>query len=462
MGKSVSLSYSSRLPDALMKIKIPHAEFRRQRWYAVLDVPAEVQHVIGKARYVQSTLTGEPAEARRRVPVLIAEWKTEITKARGTLPDLKDTFWHTLRKDHTQAREDGDAAAQFAMEALIWDDLADPKRRRLGRTFEESSQLWQHTIGLTPLLQPPPPPPVTTPLQPLVTDWKGSLTKLAKKTVDQAFRDVTKMADHFVTLEALQTQKVKLWTDTMLAGGVTASSFERIGNGCRSFWTYLQEAGVKQILDPDPFAGPFKLATRRAPTTDTGRAGNAYTPEQAEALYLGAIAKGDQPLADLIALGAYTGARIEELCSITKETGKGGVFHVGTKTPKSNRFLPIHPAIVPLVARMFDASSDGFLVPSAAANQYGNRSGPLSQRFGHLKKAHGFGPAHVFHTMRGTLITLLRHADVDPPVISAVAGHATGNFSLDNYTKGGSYVQQRDALAKVSYPGALSMALQPL
>ncbi|MDO9092800.1 MAG: tyrosine-type recombinase/integrase [Rubrivivax sp.] len=420
-----------------MQIKIPHAEYRRQRWYAVLDVPAEVQHVVGKARYLQSTLTGEPTEARRRVPVLIAQWKAEIAKARGTLPDPKDTFWQTLRKDHMQAQAEGNTGAQFVVEDLI--------RQALPPDPDTSSNLWKFATGLS------------TPLAPLVTGWKDSLTKLAKKTVDQAHRDVSRMADHFINVEALQPKRVKAWTDKLLADGMTASSFERIGNGCRSFWAYLQDAGVKEVLDPDPFAGPFRLATRRAVATDTGRGGNAYTPEQVEKLYLAAVAKQDQPLADLIALGAYTGARIGELCQITRETGKGGVFFIGTKTPKSKRFLPIHPAIVPLVARMFDASADGFLVPSAADNQYRNRSGPLGQRFGRLKKALGYGAAHVFHTMRGTLMTLLRHADVDPAVISAVAGHATGNFSLDKYTKGGSYAQQLKALGAVSYPGRLAL-----
>lgn len=52
-----------------MKITIPFAQFRRQRWYAVLDIPAEVRDIFGKVRFVQSTKTGDPAEARRRVPI---------------------------------------------------------------------------------------------------------------------------------------------------------------------------------------------------------------------------------------------------------------------------------------------------------------------------------------------------------------------------------------------------------
>jgi integrase len=426
-----------------MPIKIPHAETRRKRWYAVLDVPAEVRHIIGTGRLIQSTKTGDPTEAARRVSVLLAKWKADIAKARGQLPTARDTFWDSVPADHRRAREtegDDEGAAVGVVEDIIRAEaakIADPEEASLRYRIATGQAAQRVALG------------------PLVTAWKGSITKLAKKTQDQAGRDVQRMADHFQHLDALTPQKVKEWTDKQLAAGATASSFERIGNGCRSFWSYLQESGARAMLDPDPFVGPFRLAQRRAPATDTGRKGNSYTPAQVKALYLAAIAKDDRPLADLIALGAYTGARVEELCQITKETAKNGVFHIGTKTDASDRFLPIHPSIVPLVARMFDASKDGYLVPSNADNQYGNRSGPLSQRFGHLKKELKFGRAHVFHTMRGTLLTLLRHADVPAEVISTVAGHATKNFTFDNYTRGGSYAQQLAAISKVAYPAPL-------
>jgi hypothetical protein len=69
-----------------------------------------------------------------------------------------------------------------------------------------------------------------------------------------------------------------------------------------------------------------------------------------------------------------------------------------------------------------------------------------------LKKALGYGTEHVFHTMRGTLIQLMRDAGANSDDISAVAGHATGNFSLDNYTKGAAYARQLEAISKVSSP----------
>jgi integrase len=411
---------------------LQHAEKRYNVWYAKLTVPADVRHAIGKVRYFQSTNTSNANEALPRVALLVSKWKDEIEKARGTLPDPKATFWGSLRHDYINAKDD---AHQFAIEEQIEkvvSAIKDPAK---------ALYAWKHATGQM------------TPLAPLVEQWKGSL-RLAQKTIDQQHRDVKRMADYFIGLEELTPQRIKDWTDKLIAEGTTASSFERIGNGCRSFWSYLQQSGVKAMLDQDPFVGPFKLAQRTAVSNKVERAG--FTAPELSNIYAEALKQKDQPLADLIALGAYTGARIEELCTLTKETAKGSIFRMGTKTEASVRECPVHPAIKPLVARLMKHSTDGYLIPSAAKNQYGNRSGPLSQRFGHLKKALGFGPAYVFHSLRHTVVSLMHQGGVRPEVIADVVGHEKGNFTLDTYGSGSSVKQKLDALSKVTYRGALA------
>ena len=414
-----------------------HAEKRFHVWYAKLTVPDDVQQALGKVRFFQSTQTGSATQAAPRVALLVALWKAQIVKARGTLPDPKATFWEGLRRDLIDAKGRED----YATESAIF-DLAEEAAKKLPDQ-EEGSRLFKFATDQ-----------VGTLLAPLVVDWKGSL-RMAQKTIDQQHRDVSKMAAHFVSLEALTPQKIKAWTDKLMGQGVTASSFERIGNGCRSFWAHLQQSGTKGMDDVDPFVGPFRLAQRTAVSNTTKRI--AFTPDDLSKVYAAAVQGGDRPLADLIALGAYTGARIEELCKLTRETSKGGFFHLGTKTAASLRDCPIHPALVPLVARLVAATDDaGYLIPSTAENQYGNRSGPLSQRFGHLKTSLGFGRQHVFHSTRHTLVTLMHQAGVRPEVIADVVGHEKGIFTLDTYGSGSSMAQKLDAISKVSYPGALN------
>ena len=416
-----------------------YAEKRFHVWYAKLTIPSDVRHVIGKVRFFKSTLTSSSTEAAPRVAILVALWRAQIEKARATLPDPKATFWEGLRRDLLAAKGRGDDAT----EAAIF-DLAEEAATKLTNGSadpDEASALFRFATDQAGTL-----------LAPLVKDWKASL-RMAQKTIDQQHRDVARMAEHFVSLEALTPQKIKAWTDKLMGQGVTASSFERIGNGCRSFWLFLQQSGTKAMIDPDPFAGPFRLAQRMAVSTKLGR--KWFTADELANVYAEAMRQGDSPLADLIALGAYTGARIEELCKLTRETANDGFFRMGTKTEASLRDCPIHPAVAPLVARMLASSADGFLVPSTARNQYGNRSGPLSQRFGRLKTSLGFGKEHVFHSTRHTLVTLMQQAGVRAEVIADVVGHEKGNFTLDTYGSGSSMSQKLKAISKVAYPGPL-------
>lgn len=414
-----------------------HILLKSNTQYAALTVPKDVRHIIGLTRFFQSTKTGNKAEATRRAGVLVAGWKAEIAKARGQLPNSKDTFWESLRHEYLATDNEG---VQFAIE----EELAE-KLSAKSSTAEEVTLLYKMVTGQG----------AATLLAPLVDDWKGSL-RIVQKTIDQQYRDMKRLADHFVYLEALQPQKIKAWTDKLLAEGTTASSFERLGNGCRSLWAYFQQASVVSMIAPDPFVGAFKLALKVAVKTKTGRSGSSYTPDEMNIIYVAAIAKKDQPLADLIALGAYTGARIEELGQLTTTTCKDGVFTIEkSKTEAGVRQVPIHPAVAPLVARMLADSTDGYLVPSSADNQYGNRTSPQGKRYGHLKKSLGFGLSHVFHSTRNTLVTMMHQAGVDEGITADHVGHHKQTMTYGLYSSGSSMSQKRDAMAKVSYPGAL-------
>ena len=421
-------------------------EQRQNTWYAVLTIPPDVRPVLGKLRFCKSTQTGDKVKAQVRAILMVAQWKAEITKVRGTLPNADESFWENMRREYVNAQH---RDADTDMDDPAWGHHSEVVREAIeAEAFkltdpEKASRAYKVAVGLM------------TPLAPLVEEWKGSL-RVAQKTIDQQHRDMVKMADHFLILEALAPQKIKVWTDEMMKEGVTASSLTRIGNGCRSFWAYLQQSSKKEMTDPDPFVGPFKLAQRVAVRHKVGRSGSSYKPEQLAALYSGAIARKDAPLVDLIALGAYTGARIQELCELTADTVKDGVFYiVKSKTEAGIRECPIHPAIIPLVARMLAASEDGYLIPSTSKNQYGNRSHALSLRFGRLKKSMGFGPQHVFHSTRSTLISLMEQAGVFEGIAADIVGHAKKTITYGLYGNGSVIQQKLKAISTVAYPAPL-------
>lgn len=416
---------------AIMK----HAEKRANLWYALLTVPPDVRPIIGKLRFVQSTQTANKAEASLRIALLVAGWRDEIAKARGSVPDPKATFWENMRRDFINAPDEG---TQLAIE-----DAAEAAARRIADPAE-ASLTYRIATGQAPEL---------IALAPLVTDWKGSL-RLAQKTIDQQHRDVMKMADHFVHLAALSPQKVKAWTDKLIAEGATASTMTRMMNGCRSLWRYLQDSGTLAVDAPDPFIGSFRLAKKTAKRNTVER--KAFMPKELAQVHRKAVQGGDIALARLIALGAYTGARIEELCSLTIEHCARGVFTItDAKTDAGVRQVPIHPLLVPMVATMKKESTDDYLVPSTAAGKYGVRSDPLSKRFGRLKESLGFGPGHVFHSIRKTVATQFEQSGVKEGIAADVLGHEKQTLSYGLYSSGSSLKQKLEAVSKVVYPGTL-------
>jgi len=182
----------------------------------------------------------------------------------------------------------------------------------------------------------------------------------------------------------------------------------------------------------------------------------AFTKEDVEKLHALALEKKDQPLAHLIAVGAYTGARLEEIGRIHRDNiiFKDGVpisFHIEqAKTTAGEREVPIHHKIAGLVSSLLEGSKDGFLF-EGGHNKYGNRLDPLSKRFGRLKTAAGFDKQFVFHSIRKTTITLMHQAGADIAVMPAVVGHETGLFSLDRYSAGPSMPQKRQVIELLSF-----------
>ena len=185
-----------------------------------------------------------------------------------------------------------------------------------------------------------------------------------------------------------------------------------------------------------------------------------FTRKDVERLHAAALEKEDKPLADLIALAAYTGARLEEIGRIHRDTItlKDGVpiaFSIlESKTVAGIREVPIHTAIAPLFQSLLDASEDGYLLKGRAlgeTNKYGNRLDAVGKRFGRLKTAAKFDKSFVLHSIRKTAITEVHRAGASPLVMPALFGHETGMITFDLYSAGPSLAQKAEVIQLLSY-----------
>lgn len=143
---------------------------------------------------------------------------------------------------------------------------------------------------------------------------------------------------------------------------------------------------------------------------------------------------GDMPW--LIRLGAYTGARLEELaqlaCSNVREIDGVWVVDINdldgrtVKTPSSVRLIPIHPAICEAFVKWVSETERQNVFASFSRAKYDSRfASTLSGDFGRLMDRAGLPDASlVFHSFRHTLKREMSNAGVDPDVRRAILGHS--------------------------------------
>jgi integrase len=409
-------------------------EERNGLWYAVVMIPKDVQAELGRMKYIQSLQTASKQVAQIRALPLIAKWKSAIRQARGETDAI---IKEAMAWKHDISTGDDDHGTINSLAA----DRAMVIEKEHGT--DKASQFYKVATGQATLLKP------------LYEEWKGQL-HLAPKTMDQMGRDVEKLVSHFVTLEKITPKGVKAWVDLLAMKDHTHSSLERILKACRNLWKYLKQTSVIELDSVDPFQGIMSLMSAKVAKNKQGRV--AWSPDELAKIYQAAIDNNDQTLADLIAMGAYTGARINELACLTVNdvTDSNSFMIRDSKTKAGIREIPIHPALSSLVKRLTKDAQDGYLIASDSENQYGNRGDSLSKRFGRLKKSMGYNSgSEVFHSIRKTLITLLENAGVAEGIAADIAGHEKQSMTYGLYSMGSMLEIKREALAKAAYPAPL-------
>lgn len=64
----------------------------------------------------------------------------------------------------------------------------------------------------------------------------------------------------------------------------------------------------------------------------------------------------------------------------------------------------------------------------------------------------GFGPRHVFHSLRKTLVTMLEDAGVSENLAADIVGHEKPRITYGLYSGGASLATKAAALELVRYP----------
>lgn len=468
-------------------------------WYVRVAVPADVQKVIGRKVFIKSLQTASLTEAQRRRGVHLTTWWTQIEAARKgrQLPD----GWQSDVVDGVEALN---AMIQDQKRAIIGEAIpplppinpelearlrGNPRvveafethvKQRLGEGLsgklklqDELAELYKrlaeklvthrHTISLeqkaelVSLIADPAShkirSPITTARLKTYREFRESRGG-APKHVDQqvgkmerlsAFLKEEKLVLNFDTVDA--------WMKSMDRAPATLGQYLMAGT---AFWKWAMKydtAWREEYKDKvNPFVGHDLPQGGGSETAGQDR--ETYTRDDTIKLCQAALDGGDKSLADLITLGWYTGARIEELCQLSTESvitvdGVRCFDFPRSKSKASKRVVPIHTSLLPTVDRLLKDTVDTFLIPTQSANRYDKRSHAISKAFGRLRTAAGFSKLHVFHGFRHTVVTELIRADVPDALAKELVGHETGSVTHDVYSKGASTAQKLTAISKL-------------
>lgn len=423
--------------------KASHVERRYNTYFAVLYVPADVRHIIKKAKFYKSTETDNQKQAEAIAAVWVINWKNQIEKARLIVQS------NAADKDVNSAIKLYEEYLSNSNPMLVKEIMEEEEFRIRHQQGERAADIFKDIAS-----------GMQRHLKSLESGWlKNEKDKgLAEKTIDQMKSDVELLYDPFPTANLLTFKNVELF---LLALGthhqLSASSIKRITGSCRNFYRYLQK--VKELPPdlPNPFVVPEDFRISNKPNSKAKFKTEPWQPFDSDDivfLYQCATLKGDEQLANLILVGAYTGARIEELCSIRCkdiDLKSMSIRITDSKTEAGRRVIPIHTQLQDRIVGMMEQSSDDYLISGLSPNKYGDRSNAVGKRFGRLKTAEEYGPQHVFHSIRKTLVTLLENHGVGENVAADIVGHEKPRITYGLYSGGTTLEVMREAIERITY-----------
>jgi integrase len=415
-------------------------ELIKNTYYASMHVPPDVRDILGKSRFRKTLKTGDKRVAVQRARRIIAEWWDEIAIARAkTRLKLDDVTREALdwKKDIESTKTD--------LERETFESVLDDQIEDLVKRFGEAKAIEYHRIATGK----------ATPIAPLIAEWETYIQKrINSKTVSLYVSDVIRFSREFNTFEKITKRGIREWLwDLKAPNGeyITDSTQSRILNGLSNFWKWCQS--IKYCVAEDATNPFFNIPLSKAVST---RKILPYKPLELMQIANKAKDKGDSELYKLIMFASYTGARIEELCSVKVEHVMDNCSYfkiLDSKTPASTRDVPIHSKFKSLIRDMCANPDDcGYLIKSTAENQHASRSAPLGKRFGRLKTSMGYTNSHNFHSIRHTLTTLLENAGIPENISSDIVGHEKKTMTYGLYSGGTSMKLKKQAIEKIRYP----------
>jgi integrase len=402
---------------------------QRKCWYARLGIPVDLRpHFNGKRELKETLKTSDQRVAELKAMKLVGGWKIQFDALRGSVSATQALAAEFLPHPDGKVNPDtGMSDKDYAVDAQA-EALVDSQKKAF----------YEVALGRAT--------PTLLYLEKFLEQWE-----VEQKTKDMAKTAIKRVADSFKTLEMISVPLIYQMIDADTNGKATK---EKNYGFVRQYFKYLKRMQAIPQDKPNPFEDlDFKEQKKNANSSNKRI---AFKAAEVKKLIKAATDKGDTQLRNLIQLAAFTGARIEELCSlkvadVIKVDRVNCLNITDAKTEAGNREVPIHPSIADLVKELIKKSGDGYLFSGLTFNKYRQRSNAIGKRFGHMKTTQGFGKGHVFHCFRNTVATQLENAGVPEGVAADIVGHEKKTITYGLYSGGTSAKIKLDAVKKIKY-----------
>ena len=404
---------------------------QRQGWYAVLEIPKSLRPHFGKTRFKETLGTDSIRIAQAKVLPVIAEWKAWIEAARrgDRTFEAQSQLWRRERQRLKNAQvpehEIEEALFNIAVDSYEPDKGIELLNVSSGKWIRLSSHVDEYIAALGNLNTP--------------------------KTKDMKRSDIKRFAKQFDYAHEVTKKTVINWVEGSLIAkeGLSAPTCSRIISSVRGYWDFLERHKNLEIAGPFVGVVPNRKTAQRHSSKKIIKRSHFISTDFQKLI---ANSEHDKPLANLIWLGAYTGCRIEELCSLKlDQVTNDSLLIEDAKTDAGCRQVPIHKHIKKLVADLISRTEDEYLLGGLSFNKYGDRSNAIGKRFGRLRTKSGFGPELVFHSFRKGVATQLETAGVAENVTARLLGHEFHTMSYGVYSGGVPFEVLHRALDKLDW-----------
>jgi integrase len=428
---------------------------RKLGWYVQLPVPRSQQHALGCKVLTRSLQTRDEGEALRRRHRVIAELQALLTET-PKAPPAETPEAILQRAQSARAAVDAGKAdpldEELALDATV-DDFLSKQARKVGVDKHghpripdaDVSTIQKAKRALTGN------PALTLGYQAERYMAQVERSDLRRQTVGDKERHLEAFLQWIgrdtEAKRVTKSRAVSYVDEALTARDVSQQTKRTALNTVRQFFDWME---VRDVVTFNPFdkAGALLKDSKRAKK----QARRPWTPE--ELLKVLQYVPQDDPLWALAALGAYTGARREDLCALRVESASEDVLviHEG-KTEAAARRVPVHPVIKPLVRRLLKISTDGFLLPGLLASGVdGKRGVYIGKRFLDAKTKAGVTDSRVvFHSFRNSVLTQMEAAGVELSLRQQIVGHERGTVTERVYTAEAADHRRAKAIAHVTY-----------